>query len=655
MESIQSARGPVAEKVSPTEILPSLDEAIARGRSMVLSRQRDDGSFQERGDMGPFTTALALVSLHHVGKLSPAEILDGARWLRASQRDDGSFPGRPFAAEGDLSTTAVCWAALSLSTHPDDAVAAARARAHVQSRGGIAAVAELSHSGDVSAHVLAMAGLLDPRNIHAVPLSVTLVPGLVELLSRRVVFYGLSTMLASSLIARGLASDKKRGFFRDLVEARERSRAVDLLTLYQNDNGSLMNVVYHTALLVPALAAAGLPSSDPRLARAIEWLRGRGARDEQGLFFDVYGSDVWSTACYLRVLLATGSERDSWPVVRAVTWLLAQQCNRPHPALTNPKPGAPRVGGWGFQSGERAYPDCDTTSTVLDALGRALLPEASTDAPLPPPLAARVCAAIASARAWLAAMQNPDGGWPSFFWGHPEKRPGPMMMRAVNLRFGDVPAGDPTAWVRAIAEASEHLSDPSTEDVTSRVLMGLSRTGTTSRAPEAQSALEFLSRQQCPTGAFWGRWKVNYLPATAGVVSALARLGDDLDKEMPRRALAWIEGCQNEDGGFGESVDSYRDPRLAGKGSSTSPLTGSVLQGLVEGGLERSASSAAAAAYLLREQRPDGSWPNGDCVATLVPPTLFYVYGGSCRYIPLEALACYRGALARARDNESRS
>ncbi len=222
-------------------------------------------------------------------------------------------------------------------------------------------------------------------------------------------------------------------------------------------------------------------------------------------------------------------------------------------------------------------------------------------------------------------------------------------------QYPDVPAGDPTAWARAIAEASEHLSDPSTEDVTSRVLMGLSRTGTSRTAPEVQSALQFLARQQCPTGAFWGRWKVNYLPATAGVVSAIARLGDDLDKDLTQRALAWIEGCQNPDGGFGESVDSYRDPRLAGTGPSTAPLTGSVLQGLVEGGLERSASCARAAAYLLSAQQGDGSWPNGDCVATLVPPTLFYVYGGSCRYIPLEALACYRDALARAREKDVQS
>ncbi|HVY46520.1 MAG TPA: prenyltransferase/squalene oxidase repeat-containing protein, partial [Minicystis sp.] len=481
-----------------------------------------------------------------------------------------------------------------------------------------------------------------------VPLSIVLVPKLLELLSARVVFYGITTVLATSLVARRLARGAASGgYLQGLVAARESARAVELLTMYQNRNGSLMNVVYHTALLVAALAAAGLGPDDPRLAGAVAWLRARGARDEDGLCFDVYGSDVWSTASYLRVLLVTGSSRADEPVVRAVRFLLAEQLQRPHPALTNRKPGAPRTGGWGFQSGEDAYPDCDTTSAVLDALGRALVPEAG-EASLPPELATRVCAAIASARAWLSAMQNADGGWPSFFWGHPTKRPGPIMTRPMEMRLSSLPAKDPAAWVRAIAECSEHLSDPSTEDVTSRVLVALARTGTSPHAPEVRRALEFLTTQQCPSGAWWGRWKVNYLPVTAGILAALAQLGDDPSKDTARRARAWILSRQNDDGGFGETIASYRDPTQAGCGPSTAPLTGSVLLGLAEGGEAASAAASRAIAYLLERQRPDGAWPNGDHVATLVPPNLFYEYGGAARYIPLEALGRCRALLADA-------
>lgn len=625
----------------------SLDRAIDRGRQMALARQRDDGSWQERGDMGPFTTALALVSLHHLGASTRGETAEGTRWLRARQLADGSFPGRPFARAGDLSGTAAAWAALSLSDEDVDREAAERARTWVDEHGGVDAVLSLASSGDVASVVLAMAGLVRAERLSTAPLSVVLVPRLVEVLSQRIVFYGLTTVLSCALVARGArgARGGSRGVLRELVARRERARAVELLTLYQNRNGSLMNVVYHTALLAPALVAAGVPTDDPRVANAVAWLRARRSTDEDGAFFDVYGSDVWSTASYLRALLVTGSSRADAHVTRAVAWLLAQQCGRPHPELTHRRPGAPRTGGWGFQSGEDCYPDCDTTSCVLEALGRALVPDHASDDSLPPGLATRVCAAIASARAWLCAMQNDDGGWPSFFRGHPSKRPGPMMMRPMSLRLSDLPRNDPTAWIRALAESAEHVSDPSTEDVTSRVLVSLARTGTTLVSAEARAALAFLSAQQCPSGAWWGRWKVNYLPATAGVVVSFAQLGDDLSKESARRAIEWMTSHQNEDGGFGESIESYRDPSLAGCGPSNAPLTGSVLLGLADGGEALSAAAANAAAYLVERQTERGDWPNGDSVATLVPPSLFYVYGGASRYIPLEALGRYRAKL----------
>lgn len=588
--------------------------------------------------MGPLSTALALVSLRRADALSDEELREGTRWLRARQRSDGSFPCRPYAELGHACTTAACGAALSLSKDPVDREAAARAREFVDAHGGVAHVLEASMGGDVAGVILRIAGELEPGQLPTIPLSIVLVPRLVEQLSRRATFYGLTVMIATSLIERGRVAEGSRPMMKALVARAENARAVELLTLYQNRNGSLMNVVFHTALLVPALLAAGIPPTDSRLASAIAWLRARGQRCEGGLFFDVYGSDVWSTASYLRVLMLAGVTPSDPAIIRAVEWLLEQQCARPHPKLTNPNEGAPRVGGWGFQSGEDGYPDCDTTSTVLDALGRALL--GGTGA-LPPRLAARVVASIAAARSWLLAMQNPDGGWASFFWGHPTKPPGPIMTRPMQPRFASISRTDPMGWVRAFAEISEHVSDSSTEDVTSRVLAGLARTGSTMDDVHVQRGLDFLHRQQCSFGAFWGRWKVNYLPVTAFAVAAFAALGDDMSRDDIRRAIDWSVARQNPDGGFGESVESYRDPSMAGRGTTTAATTGSVLLGLLECPERARDAIDRAVDYLVATQRPDGAWENGDAVATLMPPDLFYVYEGAAKYIPLEALARY--------------
>ena len=92
-------RGSSARHLDPDE----LDGAIGLARGMILERQKADGSWQERGDMGPITTALSLVCLRHVGQLRADELHEGTRWLRSRQLEDGSFVGRPFASAGDLS------------------------------------------------------------------------------------------------------------------------------------------------------------------------------------------------------------------------------------------------------------------------------------------------------------------------------------------------------------------------------------------------------------------------------------------------------------------------------------------------------------------------------------------------------------------------
>ena len=56
-----------------------------------------------------------------------------------------------------------------------------------------------------------------------------------------------------------------------------------------------------------------------------------------------------------------------------------------------------------------------------------------------------------------------------------------------------------------------------------------------------------------------------------------------------------------------------------------------------------------AVAYLLREMRPDGSFPNGAYLHTNVPPDTFFVYPEAARFYPLEALGKYDRVLRRRR------
>ena len=59
-------------------------------------------------------------------------------------------------------------------------------------------------------------------------------------------------------------------------------------------------------------------------------------------------------------------------IEEAVEWLLGAQLTVPQPWPDNRKPGAVRVGGWPFQTGNETMADCDDAGIVLSALARAL-------------------------------------------------------------------------------------------------------------------------------------------------------------------------------------------------------------------------------------------------------------------------------------------
>jgi squalene-hopene/tetraprenyl-beta-curcumene cyclase len=192
--------------------------------------------------------------------------------------------------------------------------------------------------------------------------------------------------------------------------------------------------------------------------------------------------------------------------------------------------------------------------------------------------------------------------------------------------------------VRTLIDPPPELGDPSTEDLTGRILDALGRLGFTAADPAPRRAIEFLRAQQCDNGGFWGRWTVNYLAATSCVLMGLAAVRADLSEPWVRRAVDFVLEHQNPDGGWGEGADSYRDPRFAGVGPSVPPLTGLVVTALIDAGEGDSEAVARGAAYLLAEQRDDGSWSNADYLQAMVPPDTFYILAEAARHYPLEAL-----------------
>ncbi|MGO9498337.1 MAG: prenyltransferase/squalene oxidase repeat-containing protein [Solirubrobacteraceae bacterium] len=632
--------------------------AVDRGREVLWRSQRPDGSWESLCDMGSMPTAQVLVAVHAAGALAPADAADGARWLRSRLQDDGSYRSHPTATEGDLGATASAWAALSLCAPEASGDAIARARGWVDAHGGTPEVVAAFGRGDPAVVYLALAGLVEPSELPCPPMVPALIPRLVEFMERRFHSGILMVSGALTLIAHRLRGDwgppappptpsptpppappltsppaLGDGAPTGQIARRFASRTLTLLSTFQNLDGSWNANTVQTALMLPALRAAGLGAGHPMVARAVAWLESQRVRDAEGLHFEAFGSPVWCTAANIRALIAAGVSPSDARIVRALDWLIEAQSRLEQPEVDNRNPGAPRIGGWAFQPGNETMVDNDDTGTVLAAYG-SVLAAATLDGALDPETGRRLSASRDLGREWLLGMQNPDGGWSAFVHGLPAKRPGPLFCGPV-----EVSLDEPVGAVRTLLDPPRELGDPSTEDLTGRVLDGLGRIGLTTSSPAVRRAIEFLRAQQFEHGGFWGRWTVNYLASTACVLQGLARVGADMSEPWVLRAVGFLLSRQNDDGGWGELADSYRDPARAGRGPSMPPVTGLVLTGLIDAGEGSSDAVARGIAYLLDQQRDDGTWPHNDWLQAIVPPDTFYILAEAAKHYPVEALA----------------
>jgi squalene-hopene/tetraprenyl-beta-curcumene cyclase len=140
----------------------------------------------------------------------------------------------------------------------------------------------------------------------------------------------------------------------------------------------------------------------------------------------------------------------------------------------------------------------------------------------------------------------------------------------------------------------------------------------------------------------FGRWGANHLYGTGAAVPALVRAGVSRSAPEIRRAVAWLEGVQNPDGGFGESLESYGDPAFRGRGTSTASQTAWALLAL----LAADGSSPAierGVAWLVRSQREDGDWDEPEFTGTGFPGDFYIRYHLYRLVFPLMALGRHLG------------
>ncbi len=356
---------------------------------------------------------------------------------------------------------------------------------------------------------------------------------------------------------------------------------------------------------IMALKALGYDDSHPVLAKALSDFEGLFVDDPEDFRIQPCLSPVWDTAINLIALMESGLEPNE-ATRRAADWLASREVRiRGDWARNNPHPVA---SGWSFEFRNDYYPDTDDTMMVLMAL-RLAPPGGSPDT-------LRVI--FRRALPWLLSFQCRDGGWAAF----------------------DKDVTRP--WLESVPFADHNaILDPSCSDLTGRVLELLGAVGFDRHCTEARRAIAYLRRTQEADGSWYGRWGVAYIYGTWQVLRGLSSIGEPMEQPWIAKARAWLEGCQNEDGGWGESPACYQDISLKGRGPSTPSQTAWALMGLCACGGEETEAIRRGAAWLIARQNRDGSWDEPQTTGTGFPKVFYLNYDMYRNNFPLMALATY--------------
>jgi squalene-hopene/tetraprenyl-beta-curcumene cyclase len=158
--------------------------------------------------------------------------------------------------------------------------------------------------------------------------------------------------------------------------------------------------------------------------------------------------------------------------------------------------------------------------------------------------------------------------------------------------------------------------------------------------------VDFIKNEQESDGSWWGRWGVNYIYGSWLALTGLKSIGEDMSQPFVRRAMKWYEDHQNEDGGWGETCESYKDPSLRGKGESTASQTAWAVMGMLAGGEAENPAVKRGIEYLLSQQKEYGSWYEDEFTGTGFPIHFFIKYHMYQQFFPLMALSRYRLSFA---------
>jgi squalene-hopene/tetraprenyl-beta-curcumene cyclase len=507
-----------------TALADSLDAVVER----LLAARDASGAWPGRLSSSALSTATAAIALALTDADRHAEAISAALdWLADHVNADGGW-GDTLLSRSNLPTTLLAWSAFAAGGDPDRHVRTiGRARLYVQAAAGgtepllIARAVAALYGADRTFSVpiltaCALAGRLGAgreafRHVPQLPMELGILPhAWLRRVGLPVVSYALPALIAIGLVRHRRRPRPSPGW---LVRQAATPAALRRLEAIQPADGGFLEAAPLTSFVAMSLAGAGL-GEHPVARRCVDFLL-RTVRSDGSWPIDT-NLATWLTSLSVASLDAAGRLDRLCDEDRRRTrdWLLAQQYRTTHP-YTGAAPG-----GWAWTDLPGGVPDADDTAGALLAIRRL--------GPVDEPARA----AAASGVGWLMALQNRDGGVPTFCrgWGR--------------LPF-DRSSPDITAHALAALTAWRADVPP---DLAARC------------GAAAAAMIAYLRTAQRTDGSWVPLWfgneaapeQANPVYGTARVLLAVAGLEQaDEVETMIARGATWLASAAGEDGGWG--------------------------------------------------------------------------------------------------------
>jgi squalene-hopene/tetraprenyl-beta-curcumene cyclase len=631
--------GPAAEPSSvPALARATLDRATAH----LLGLQQPQGWWQGELETNVTMDAEDLLLREFLGIRTAEQTQAAARWVRSSQRADGTWANFS-GGDADLSTTVEAYVALRLAGDALDADHMARAAKWIRAAGGIEATRVFTRIW------LALFGEWSWDDLPAMPPELIYLPAwfplnvydwacwarqtIVPLTivcslrpARKLPFDLAELRVASGSPGPGTGGDAWARVFESLdrglhqyerhvrplkpansVRRAAMRRCAEWIIARQENDGCWGGIQPPWVYSLMALHLLGYGLEHPVIKRGLDGLDRftiwEQTPDGPVRRLEACQSPVWDTVLAMVALGDAGLPADHQALEAAAAWVLAEEIRGPGDWQVRRPDTSP--GGWAFEFDNDGYPDVDDTAEVLLALDRV----ASS---------AQADAARARAIEWLLGMQSRDGGWGAFDADNTRR----LVTKLPFCDFGEV-------------------IDPPSADVTAHTVEALAAAGF-GESKAVRRGVVWLLRAQEADGSWFGRWGANYVYGTGAVVPALIAAGVRPGQPAIRRAVNWLVDHQNADGGWGEDLRSYDDPAWAGRGTSTASQTAwALLALLAAGGDDAIRSAERGIGFLAATQRDDGSWDEPQFTGTGFPGDFYINYHLYRLVFPVSALGRY--------------